>query len=153
MTSRREFQEAHEGYKFRQFKCSGSCGTVIEALASSQLWCNQPGCRGSMKPSYPVSAKKLAADQFEAAHRRDETPRSTPRFSGFLAPETPQHASGHSGTPRGKVGSLIQAFTLLTDELISRALAGRSSASFVHRDSTSDETTDVAPGLLLDNES
>ena len=80
MTSRKKFGEAHEGYEFRQFKCSGSCGTIIEALAHSQLWCNQPGYRGSMKPSYPVSAKRLANDQFEAAQRRNETRLSTPVF-------------------------------------------------------------------------
>ncbi len=152
MTSRKEFGEAHEGYEFRQFKCSGSCGTFIEALAHSQLWCNQPGCRGSMKPSYPVSAKRLANDQFEAAHRRDQTPRSTPRFSGFLASQTPQSLSDHPITPRGKEGSLIQAFTMLTNELISRALAGRSFTLLVRRESTSDEKQDSPLRRLLDDE-
>ena len=88
MTSRKEFLEAHEGYEFRQFKCSGSCGIVVEALAHSQLWCNQPSCQGSMKPSYPVSAKRLANDQFQTAQRRDQTPRSTPRFLEVLPTET-----------------------------------------------------------------
>ena len=152
MTSRKEFGQAHEGYEFRQFKCSGSCGTIIEALAHSQLWCNQPGCRGSMKPSYPVSAKRLANDQFEAAHRRDQTPRSTRRFQEVLPSETPQNLSGHPITPRGKEGSLILAFTMLTNELISRALAGRSFTLLVRRESTSDEKGDSPLRRLLDDE-
>jgi len=152
VTSRKEFLEAHEGYEFRQFKCSGSCGTVIEALAHSQLWCNQPGCRGSMRPSYRVSAKRLANDQFEAAHRGDQTPRSTPRFPGFLASETPQNLSGHPITPGGKEGSLILAFTMLANELISRALAGRSFTLLVRRELTSDEKGDSPLRRLLDDE-
>ena len=152
MTGRKEFIEAHEGYEFRQFKCSGSCGTIIEALAHSQLWCNQPGCRGSMKPSYPVSAKRLANDRFEAALGRDQTPRSIPRFSGFLASQTPQSLSDRPITPRGKEGSLIQAFTMLTNELICRALAGRSFTLLVRRESTSDEKQDSPLRRLLDDE-
>jgi len=152
VTSRKEFLEAHEGYEFRQFKCSGSCGTVIEALAHSQLWCNQPGCRGSMKPSYPVSAKRLANDQFEAAQRRDQTPRSTPRFLEVLPSKTPQNLSDHPITPRGKEGSLIQAFTMLAIELISRALAGLSYTMLVRRESTSDDKGDSPPRRLLDDE-
>ena len=152
MTSRKEFGEAHAGYEFRQFKCSGSCGTVIEALAYSQLWCNQPGCRGSMKPSYPVSAKRLANDQFEAAQRRDQTPRSTPRFLEVLPSETPQNVSGHPITPGGKEGSLILAFTMLTNELICRALAGLSYTMLVRRESTSDEKQDSPLRRLLDDE-
>ena len=152
MTGRKEFIEAHAGHEFRQFKCSGSCGTVIEALAHSQLWSNQPGCRGSMKPSYPVSAKRLANDQFEAAQRRDQTPRSTPRFPGFLPSETPQNLSGHPITPRGEEGSLILAFTTLTNELISRALAGLSFTLLVRRESTSDEKEDSPLRRLLDDE-
>ena len=152
MTSRTEFSEAHEGYEFRQFKCSGSCGTVIEALAHSQLWCNQPGCRGSMKPSYPVSATRLANDQFEAAQRRDQTPRSTPRFPGFLPSETPQNLSGDPITPRGEEGSLILAFTMLTNELVSRALAGRSFTLLVRRESASDEKQDSPLRRLLADE-
>jgi len=152
VTSRKEFGEAHAGYEFRQFKCSGSCGTVIEAMAHSQLWCNQPGCRGSMRPSYRVSAKRLANDQFEAAHRGDQTPRSTPRFPGFLASETPQNLSGHPITPGGKEGSLILAFTMLANELISRALAGRSFTLLVRRELTSDEKGDSPLRRLLDDE-
>ena len=152
MTSRKEFGEAHAGYEFRQFKCSGSCGTVIEAMAHSRLWCNQPGCRGSMRPSYRVSAKRLANDQFEAAHRGDQTPRSTPRFPGFLASETPQNLSGHPITPGGKEGSQILAFTMLANELISRALAGRSFTLLVRRELTSDEKGDSPLRRLLDDE-
>jgi len=152
VTSRKEFGEAHAGYVFRQFKCSGSCGTVIEAMAHSQLWCNQPGCRGSMRPSYRVSAKRLANDQFEAAHRGDQTPRSTPRVPGFLASETPQNLSGHPITPGGKEGSLILAFTMLTNELISRALAGLSFTLLVRRELTSDEKGDSPLRRLLDDE-
>ena len=105
-----------------------------------------------MKPSYPVSAKRLANEQFEAAHRRDQTPRFTPRFSGFLASETPQNLSGHPLTPRGEEGRLIQAFAMLTNELISRALAGLSYTMLIRRESTSDEKGDSPPRRLLDDE-
>lgn len=152
MTSRKEFQEAHAGYEFRQFKCSGCCGTVVEALANSRLWCNQRGCRGSMKRSYPVSAKRLANDQFEAAQRRDQTPRSTPRFLEVLPSETPQNLSGHLITPRGEEGSLILAFRMLANELISRALAGLSFTLIVRRESTSDEKQDSPLRRLLGDE-
>ena len=105
-----------------------------------------------MKPSYPVSAKRLANDQFQAAQRRDQTPRSTPRFPGFLPSETPQNLSDHPITPRGEEGSLILAFTMLTNELISRALAGLSFTLLVRRESASDEKQDSPLRRLLDDE-
>ena len=118
MTSRKDFQQGHAGYEFRKFKCSGSCGTVVEALAHSQLWCNQPGCRGSMKPSYPVAANRLANDQFEAAHRRNQTPRSTPLFSPLFRSQTPRNVAEGPDTPDGAFEGLIQGINQVEDLLL-----------------------------------
>ena len=97
--TRKEFLEAHEGYEFRKFTCTGSCGTVIEALANAELWCNQPGCRGTMKHSYPVSAARLAKQQYQDAKRRSETPRSTPPNFEVFGSQSPQSQVGQPITP------------------------------------------------------
>ena len=90
MPRRLDFVEAHRFQSYRTFRCSGSCSTEIVALAGAALWCGQPGCRGSMKPSYPVSSKRLANEQFEAARDRGETSRSTPTFKGFWPHRGPE---------------------------------------------------------------
>jgi hypothetical protein len=118
--TRAEFVEVHRDYVFRKFRCSGSCGVVVEALAGSQLWCGQPGCRGSMKPSYPVSGKRLANDQFEAAHRRAQTPRSTPRFSQLFRSEKCPRLVGASGTSGGDEGALLRGIAI-AQELLMKA--------------------------------
>jgi len=103
MPRRMDFVEAHRYQKYRTFKCSGSCSTEMVALAEAALWCGQPGCRGSMKPSYPVSSKRLANEQFEAARDRGETPRSTPHFFGVLASERPLKSTGDGLTHEGNL--------------------------------------------------
>jgi len=75
-----------------------------------------------------------------------------PRFLEVLPSETPQNLSIHPITPRGEEGSLILAFTMLTNELISRALAGLSFTLLVRRESTSDEKGDSPLRRLLDDE-
>ena len=101
MPRRMDFVEAHRDQKYRTFRCSGSCSIEIVALAGAALWCGQPDCRGSMKPSYPVSSKRLANEQFEAARTRGETPRSTPHFLGVLASARPWKSSGNGLTHEG----------------------------------------------------
>ena len=98
---RHEYVLRHEIQNYRKFKCSGSCSTEIVALAGAALWCGQPGCRGSMKPSYPVSSKRLANEQFEAARDRGEPPRSTPHILGILASQRPWQATGDCWTHEG----------------------------------------------------
>ena len=122
--TRAKFVKGHRDYEFRKFRCTGSCGVVVEALAGSQLWCGQPGCRGSMKPSYPVSSKRLANDQFEAAHRRDKTPRSTPRFSQLFRSERPAGVTGASGRSRGDEGALCKGIALSQELLIQTLIDG-----------------------------
>jgi hypothetical protein len=122
--TRAEFVEVHRDYVFRKYRCSGSCGVVVEALAGSQLWCGQPGCRGSMKPSYPVSSKRLANDQFESAHRRAETPRSTPRFSQLFRSEKPGGVTGATGRSRGDEGALFKGIALSQELLIQTLIDG-----------------------------
>ena len=75
-----------------------------------------------------------------------------PRFLEVLPSETPQNLSGHPITPGGKEGSLILAFTMLANELISRALAGRSFTLLVRRESPSDEKQDSPLRRLLNDE-
>ena len=74
-----------------------------------------------------------------------------PGFLGFcplrrlrIFPVTRSHQGGEEG-------SLILAFTMLTNELISRALAGRSFTLLVRRESTSDEKEDSPLRRLLDD--
>lgn len=120
--TQKEFVSRHRSQDYRRFRCTGSCGTEIEALAAAELWCGQPGCRGSMKPSYPVSSRRLAIEQFNSARRRDETPRFTPHFLGVLAFERPWKAPNDRVTHEGDLGGLIagiaQAQELLIDALI-----------------------------------
>ena len=87
MPRRIEFVESHCQQEYRTFKCSGSCGIQIDALAGAKLWCGQPDCRGVMKPSYRVSSKRLGIEQFRAARDRGENPRFTPHFLRVLPPE------------------------------------------------------------------
>ena len=119
---RREYVLRHEIQDYRKFKCSGSCSTENVALAGAALWCGQPGCRGSMKPSYPVSSKRLANEQFEAARGRCETLRSTPLFLGVLASEKPWKSTGdgftHEGDLRGLFGGIAVAQELVIQVLI-----------------------------------
>ena len=122
--SRQTYVKAHTKQKYRKYRCSGSCGVVVEALAESQLWCGQPGCRGSMKPSYPVSSKRLANDQFESAHRRAETPQSTPRFSQLFRSEKCPRLVGASGTSRGDEGALFKGIALAQESLIQTLIDG-----------------------------
>ena len=122
--SRQTYVKAHAKQKYRKFRCSGSCGLVVEALVGSELWCGQPGCRGSMKPSYPVSSKRLANDQFESAHRRAETPRSTPRFSQLFRSEKCPRLVGASGTSRGDEGALFKGIALAQELLIQTLIDG-----------------------------
>ena len=118
--TRAEFVEVHRDYVFRKFRCSGSCGVVVEALAGSELWCGQPGCWGSMKLSDPVSSTRLANDQFEAAHRRDKTPRSTPWFSQLFRSERPAGQTGASGRSRADEGALFRGIAI-AQELLMKA--------------------------------
>ena len=123
-SSRQTYVKAHTKQKYRKYRCSGSCGLVVEALVGSELWCGQPGCRGSMKPSYPVSGKRLANDQFEAAHRRAQTPRSTPRFSQVFRSEKPAGVTGASGRSRGDEGALCKGIALAQELLIQTLIDG-----------------------------
>ena len=123
-SSRQTYVKAHAKQKYRKFRCSGSCGVVVEALAGSHLWCGQPGCRGSMKPSYPVSSKRLANDQFESAHRRAQTPRSTPRFSQLFRSEKAGGVTGATGRSRGDEGALCKGIALAQESLIQTLIDG-----------------------------
>ncbi len=120
--TRKDYQKAHEDYTFKRFVCSGSCGIVVEALSAGEVFCCQPGCRGVMQPSYRVSAKRLANDQFETARDRDETPRFTPPILGVLPSERPWNSSGDGFTPpggfQGLLGGLAKAQDLVTEAFI-----------------------------------
>ena len=122
---RREYVLRHEIQDYRKFKCSGSCSTEIVALAGAALWCGQPGCRGSMKPSYPVSSKRLANEQFEAARGRRETPRSTPLFLGVLASEKPWKSTEDGFTHEGDLMGLFGGIAV-AQELVIQVLIGGS---------------------------
>ncbi len=125
MPRRMDFVEAHRYQKYRTFRCSGSCSTEIVALAGAALWCGQPGCRGSMKPTYPVSSKRLANQQVEAARGRDETPRSTPHFLGVLASEKPWKSAGDGFTHKGDLHGLFGGIAV-AQELVIQVLIGGS---------------------------
>ena len=122
---RHEYVLRHEIQNYRKFKCSGSCSTEIVALAGAALWCGQPGCRGSMKPSYPVSSKRLANEQFEAARGRRETPRSTPLFLGVLASEKPWKSTEDGFTHEGDLMGLFGGIAV-AQELVIQVLIGGS---------------------------
>jgi hypothetical protein len=121
-STKREFIKTHQDYEFRKFRCTGSCGTAIEALAAADLWCGQPDCRGVMKPSYRVSSKRLGNEQFQATRSRDENPRFTPRFLGVLPSERPWNSAGdgsvHQGDLRGLFGGIAVAQELVLEAQI-----------------------------------
>jgi len=121
MPRRMDFVEAHRYQKYRTFRCSGSCSIEIVALAGAALWCGQPGCRGSMKPSYPVSSTRLAIEQFEVARDRCETPRFTPNFFEVLASERPWKSTGDGLTHDGDFRALFEGITV-GQELVIEAL-------------------------------
>ena len=125
MLRKRDYVESHSAQDYRKFRCTGTCGTELVALAGAEVWCGQPGCRGSMRPSYRVSSRRLATEQFEAARDRGETPRSTPHFLGVLASETPWKSAGdgftHEGDLRGLFGGIA-----VTQELVIQVLIGGS---------------------------
>ncbi len=77
-----------------------------------------------MKPSYPVSSTRLANDQFESAHRRAQTPRSTPRFSQLFRSEKPAGVTGASGRSRGDEGALRKGIALAQELLIQTLIDG-----------------------------
>ena len=116
--TRKDYQEAHKHYTFKRFACSGSCGIVVEALSAVDVFCCQPGCRGVMQPSYRVSAKRLANDQFETARDRDETPRFTPPILGVLPSERPWNSSGDGHTPPGGFQGLLEGIARAQDLVI-----------------------------------
>ncbi len=116
--TRKDYHEAHEHYTFKRFVCSGSCGLVVEALSAGEVFCCQPGCRGVMQPSYRVSAKRLANDQFETARDRDETPRFTPQILGVLPSERPWNSSGDGFTPPGGFQGLLEGIDKAQDLVI-----------------------------------
>lgn len=122
MPTRREFVFSHCSQNYRRFRCTGSCGTEIEALAGAEVWCGQPGCRGSMKPSYRVSSRRLATEQFEAARNRGENPRFTPQFLKVLPSERPWKSTGdgstHEGDFRGPFEGIAVAQELMIHALI-----------------------------------
>ena len=122
--TRKDYQEAHEPYTFKRFVCSGSCGLVVEALSAGDVFCCQPGCRGVMKPSYPVSAKRLANDQFETARDRDETPRFTPPILGVLPSERRWNSSGDGFTPLGGFQGLLEGIAKVQDLVIEALIEG-----------------------------
>ena len=125
MPRRMDFVEAHRCQKYRTFKCSGSCSTEMVALAGAEVWCGQPDCRGSMKPSYPVSSKRLANEQFEAARDRGETPRFTPHFLGVLPSERPWKSTGDGLTHEGDLWGLFGGIAV-AQELVIQVLIGGS---------------------------
>ena len=122
MPRRIEFVESHCQQEYRTFKCSGSCGIQIDALAGAKLWCGQPDCRGVMKPSYRVSSKRLGTEQFRAARDRGETPRSTPRFLGVLPSERPWKSTGdgltHEGDLKASFGGVAVGQQMVIQALI-----------------------------------
>jgi hypothetical protein len=124
MPRRLDLLQAHRCQEYRTFKCSGSCSTEIVALARAALWCGQPGCRGSMKPSYPVSSKRLANEQFQAACGRDDPPPSTPHFLGVLPSEKPGKSTGDGFTHEGDLGGLFGGIAVAQESVIQVLIGG-----------------------------
>ena len=77
-----------------------------------------------MKPSYPVAANRLANDQFEAAQRRDQTPRSTPLFSPLFRSQTPPNVAEGPDTPGGEFEGVNQGVKQVQDFLFQNLAKG-----------------------------
>ena len=124
MARRIEFVESHCQQEYRTFKCSGSCGIQIDALAGAKLWCGQPDCRGVMKPSYRVSSKRLGSEQFQAARDRGENPRFTPRFLNVLPTDRAWKSSDDVFTHGGDLGGLFGGIALAQELVIGVLIDG-----------------------------
>jgi hypothetical protein len=120
--SRADFVREHTKQKYRHYRCTGSCKTDVVALDGSDLWCGQPGCRGSMKPSNRISSKRLATEQFEQACREGSNPGLTPRFSGVFDSESREVGSSDPAMGEGGLEVPWLGIALVQEQVVSTLL-------------------------------
>lgn len=103
--TRRELRQAHRGYRFNAYRCTGkNCSfqllwvmSGVEVLSA----CPRPGCRGRLVRSYAVGADKVADLLAESVHLGQSAPKSlfAPPKTGVSEQSQPSPESLYGITP------------------------------------------------------